>query len=235
MKKVLLTLLALAVVVGGISVTRAAEETTRPPKDQRPLEKILHPSHIKNFEAIEKIGTALWGKKRGSGDSVNRASETSEKRSMKPSDTKETKKTETKQSIKVEPVAAACVKTAIEKKDTNLKTALTAHNTSIMTAIDARTTCQQSALDLTTVSAQFKANATCVRAYHQGVGESLKVLKTAKETGWKTFREELKACKTLQPTPTTQGEIIVEDGEMQINLEVEKASDPAATDVKNVK
>lgn len=232
MKKVLLTLLAIAVVVGGITIVRAADEITLTQKEQRPLEKIAHPSHIKNFEGIQKIGNALWGRKRTSDDSANRASETTDKRSMKPYNSKEAK-TEKKESIKVQPVAVACVKTAIEKKDNNLKTAINTHNTSMIAAIDARTICQKAALDLTTVSEQVRANTACVKTYHQVVGETLKTLKTAKETGWKTFREDLKACKTLQ-TPdgsATEGEILVEDGEVQINLEVDSSAS-ATTDIK---
>lgn len=230
MKKILLTLLAVAVVAGGITIVRAADETISNKREERPLEKIAHPSHVKNFEGIQRIGNALWGRRKNSNNSASRASETSDKRSMNPSNSKETK-TEVKQSIKVEPVAAACVKTAIEKKDNNLKTGLNTHNTSMVSAIDARTTCQKAALDLTTAFEQARANATCVKTYHQAVGESLRALKITKETGWKTFREDLKVCKTLQTSDASQGEILIEDGEVQINLEVD-SSVSGSTDVK---
>lgn len=220
MKKVALTLLALAILVGGAPISRAVEETPRPTSEQQ-LEKIPHPSHIKNYESIQRYGDSLWGKKKTSTDSVSRPGKSTEERSMKPSTTKETKKTEERQPVKIEAATASCVKTAIEAKDINLKTALTTHNTSTLTAIDARTTCQKEALDLTTASEQAKANAACIRAYHKAVGDSLKVLKTAKETGWKTFRSDLKVCKSMQPA--SQGDILVEDGEMQINLQVEKS------------
>lgn len=172
-----------------------------------PLEKITHPSEIKNYVEIKKIEDSLWGKKK-----VEREN----------SENGEIKKTE-KKSVFVKPEAVVCVKTAIDQKDTSLKTAISAQNVLALAAIDARNTCQKSALDQTTISEQVQANKDCLEAYRQTVRESLNVLKQSKENGWKTYTEDLKVCAVLQrgTNTTTQEKIMIEDGETEINLKAE--------------
>lgn len=217
-KKIVWTVLAVAV-VGVFSISYAAEETstTNTSRDTRNLEKIAHPAYIKDFEAIQRIGNALWGKRKTeSGNSASRISE------GRPESAKSVRSDQSQNRVKVEESAKDCVKTAIEAKDSNLKDGLTAYNTSMLAAIDARTSCQTAALDLSSVSEQQQASQTCIRTYHQTVGQALKTLKMTKETGWRTYRDALKTCFTLQRTANTsdKGEILIEDGEMQINLEV---------------
>jgi len=177
------------------------------------LEKISSPSEIKNFVEIRKIDNSLWGIKR---DSSGKKEEKTQER--KP----EIKKTD-RESVLVKPEAAQCVKTAIDKKDASLKTSMSAQNVLALAAIDARNICQKAALDKTTVSEQVQSNKVCLETYHQAVWDSLNVLKQSKENGWKTYTEDLKACAVLQrgANTTTQEKIMIEDGEMQINLKAE--------------
>lgn len=100
---------------------------------------------------------------------------------------------------------------------------MSAQNVLALAAIDARNTCQKAALDKTTLSEQVQSNKACLERYHQAIWDSLNVLKQSKENGWKTYTEDLKACAVLQreTNATSQEKIVVEDGEMQINLKAE--------------
>lgn len=171
------------------------------------LEKIVHPSEIKNYVEIKKIEDSLWGKKKVERENTENG---------------EMKKTE-KKSVFVKPEAAQCVKTAIDKKDTSLKVSMGAQNVLALAAIDARNICQKAALDKATVSEQVQFNKTCLETYHQAVWDSLSVLKQSKENGWKTYTEDLKVCAVLQrgTNTTTEEKILFEDGEMKINLKAE--------------
>ncbi len=179
----------------------------------RSLEKISSPSEIKNFVEIRKIDNSLWGIKR---DSSGKKEEGTQERKL------EIKKTD-RESVLVKPEAVQCVKTAIDKKDASLKASISAQNVLALAAIDVRNICQKAALDKTTVSEQAQSNKACLETYHQAVWDSLNVLKQSKENGWKTYTEDLKACAVLQreANTTTQEKIIIEDGEMQINLKAE--------------
>lgn len=223
-KKISLILGTLAIMVAGFSFVRAADETVRATTDKRPLEKIAHPNYIKDFEGIQRIDNALWGKRINSKATNIRCEEGTTRCGV----SEQVKKTpEVRLFTKIETEAADCVKTAIETKDTNLKTALTVNNSSMITAIDSRTACQQAALDLTTATEQQTANQACVKTYHEAVANSLKALKTSKDNGWKTFRQDLKICGELQRAPASKDkkDILIEDGEPQINLEVSLKDD----------
>lgn len=180
------------------------------------LEKIPHPAVIKDYENIRKIDNALWGERK------NMISEEKKIRSTETniSDKKEIKNTETREPVLIKTVAVQCVKDAIDVKDLNLKSALNANNSTGITAIDARNACQKEALNNTSAQTQREANQACLETYHQTTWDSLNVLKQAKENGWKTYNDDLKICAQLQrETNTTKEEkILVEDGEMQINL-----------------
>jgi predicted nucleic acid-binding protein len=185
-------------------------------KNSNVLEKISNPSEIKNFEEIRKIENSLWGKRK---DSSNSRKE----EGMQEKKTEEKKNTENKEAVLIKPEATQCVKTAIDKKDTSLKASISAQGVLAIAAIDARNTCQKTALDKTTLRDQTQANKSCLEAYHQAVWDSLNVLKQSKETSWRVYTEDLKACAVLQRTPNTtnQEKIVIEDGEMQINLKAE--------------
>ncbi len=100
-----------------------------------------------------------------------------------------------------------------------------------MSAIDARTTCQKAAIDLTSASEQQTANKNCIETYHRAVWNALTALKSSKESGWKTFRTDVKACGS-QAVDANKNEVLVEDGEMQINLEVDMEDDSTVSTEK---
>lgn len=198
-----------------ISRQNTERKPTSSTTTSKTLEKIPSPSEIKNFVEIRKIENSLWGIKRD-GQTTRKEEGTQDR---KP----EVKRTENKEAILIKPEAAQCVKTAIDKKDTSLKASMSAQNVLALAAIDARNTCQKAALDKTTLSEQVQSNKACLERYHQAIWDSLNVLKQSKENGWKTYTEDLKACAVLQreTNATSQEKIVVEDGEMQINLKAE--------------
>lgn len=186
--------------------------------NSRKLEKIKSPSEIKNYQEIRKIESSLWGIKKDSSGKKEEKNE-EEVKERKP----EVKKSE-KESVFVKPEAAQCVKTAIDKKDASLKASMSSQNVLALAAVDARNTCQKAALDKTTLSEQAQSNKSCLESYHQAVWDSLNVLKQSKENSWKTYTDDLKACANLQReinTTTSEEKIVIEDGEMQINLKAE--------------
>lgn len=177
------------------------------------LEKIAHPQEIGLFSKIQKIGSALWGVKKNSAsqDVSNQIKKEAELKSVKLPEVKPVRK------IEVKPEMAACVKTAIEDKDTALKAAITEHNQAIFTAIDARTACQKAAIDQT-LSEQGAANRLCLEAYQKAIVENKKIFQNHKNTNWQAYRDDLKACQSTQTTTTTTNiisleELIIEDGE----------------------
>lgn len=239
MKKVWYSLLGVVVIFGSLSfVVRAAERSTtspasrgtvmterpaQPAKPTKQLEKIPNPAAIKNFENIQKIGTSLWGTRREAVSTEKAKTANSE--TKKPSEVKKTEdkkapQPQPKPKLKIQPAAAACVKAAIEKKDVALKAALTTYQTSLLTAVDTRTACQKAAVDGASAADQQSANKECIEDYTHTVWNNLTALKSSKEQGWKTFRDDLKLCQNMQGTDNQNGEILVEDGEMQINLQM---------------
>jgi hypothetical protein len=177
------------------------------------LEKIAHPQEIALFDKIQKIGSALWGVKKNSAnqDSSDQIKKEAELKPAKLPEVKPVRK------IEVKPEIAACVKTAIEDKDTALKAAITEHNQTIFTAIDARTACQKAAIDQT-LSEQGAANRLCLEAYQKAIVENKKIFQNHKNTNWQAYRDDLKACQVTQTAATTNNiisleELIIEDGE----------------------
>lgn len=255
MKKVSFLFLGLGLIISSIGVgvfaadvptptstahTSIINQTTdprlmRPTTGSQSLEKIPHPDYIKYFQEIQKIGSALWGVRKTETTKPTSERNSSDKKvaeTSKKTNEKEVKKTERKPEVKppvkIDASIAQCVKAAVDKKDTTLKASLLTYQTAVITAIDARTTCQKVAIDLTTATDQQAANKSCIETYHRSVWNALNTLKSAKEAGWRTFRTDIKACGG-QTTDTSKGEVLVEDGEMQINLKVDMEDDSIST------
>ncbi len=165
------------------------------------LEKIANPGQVNLFEKIKKIGTALWG--------IRKNDQT--KPALKPAPY-------------IQPVAAQCVKDAINKKDSSLKISVTTYTQSILSALDARTACQLAAIDLTTREAQMQANKSCVNTYQKSMNTNNETMQKAKNEGWQVYKTELQACSALQKaliaTTTlnadTNLDIIIDDGENKV-------------------
>ena len=145
------------------------------------LEKISSPSEISSFEKIKKIGTALWGIRKGSKEGNNQKPPINQ---PKP--------------VYVTPAAAQCVKDAIDKKDTAAKTSTINHAQKVSLAIDARGTCQKATLDQATGKAQADANKVCVDTFQKSLKEINIAMETEKKATFEAYRTDLKSCSALQ-------------------------------------
>ncbi|MBU4216934.1 hypothetical protein L6270_03845 [Candidatus Parcubacteria bacterium] len=194
------------------------------------LEKISHPSEIKNFGQIVKKGTALWGIRKGA---EGKSMASAEKKETKKEDVagelekipnlaemnnfKEIKKIGTslfgirkeakvqekkqvKEMKKVQAGAVPCVKEAINAKDAALKEAFTAYSQTILTALDARNLCQINALD---GENQIEANKACATTYQEAVKNSNKITAAVRNESWKSYTEKLKQCVKAEASTIT--------------------------------
>ena len=150
------------------------------------LEKISSPSEISSFEKIKKIGTALWGIRKGNKEGNNQKPPINQ---PKP--------------VYVTPAAAQCVKDAIDKKDTAAKTSTNNHAQKVSSAIDARGTCQKATLDQTTAKAQADANKVCVDTFQKSLKEINIAMETEKKATFEAYRTDLKSCSALQTGSTS--------------------------------
>jgi len=159
------------------------------------LEKIPAPQFIKDYEKIQKIGTALWGIKRtitnaNANASVN-ANKDANRYRVVGSDIK------------------TCVATAIKDKDVALKARLVSNNSDLSNLIDARQACQLIALE-STDGQGGKINACNLdfQAKHQNM---LKVMKESQASIWTEYKNDMKAC--LPQGAQETGEVLfIEDG-----------------------
>lgn len=152
------------------------------------LEKITHPSETVNFENIKKMGTALWGMRKQDDQTL------------------------------VRPEAVACVKTALDTKDTALTTGIAAGATNLTALVTARNTCQKAALDKTTIKEQKDANKACIETYKKGIEAGRETVKKAQKEIWETFKKDLKTCGQLQKATGGSEEIKLEDGGLGMEL-----------------
>ncbi|MFA5131120.1 MAG: hypothetical protein WC467_01720 [Patescibacteria group bacterium] len=158
-------------------------------------EKIPNPAQISLFEKIKQIGTALWGIRKN----------------MAP-------KSNTNQAF-VQPVAAQCVKDAINKKDSSLKASVNTYTQSILSAVDVRTSCQLAAIDLATREAQATANKGCVEAYQTSMKANNESMQKAKNEGWQIYKSDLQACSALQKTTNATSTLM--SGELNLDITID--------------
>ncbi len=176
-------------------VVAPSNQTEVAPAATTPLEKISNPAEISLFDKIKKIGTALWGVRKGNVQVAK------------------------SKWVYITPAAAPCVKIAIDKKDTTLKTSETNHSQKVITIIDKRGTCQKTALDQTTAQSQFNANQVCINVFQKAINEINAAMNKEKNEALKIFHDDLKACSALQTVDasttslaTSSDQIIIEDG-----------------------
>ncbi|MCX6795371.1 MAG: hypothetical protein NT165_01400 [Candidatus Falkowbacteria bacterium] len=130
------------------------------------LEKISSPGDMNLFDKIKKVGTALFGVRKGDGP--------------KP--------------MLIKPEFAQCVKDAINKKGLAVKAVVSAHNQALVAALDSRLACELAAVDKTSAQEQFDANQLCISADQKTRDESEGTFNKAREDAQKTFQTDVKQC-----------------------------------------
>jgi len=213
MKKISFILIAL-VLIFGTSLALAEDNNTSNEK----LEKIVSPSEITKFQNIVKRGKDLYGMRKQILERIASPKDIAnfERIVKKGKDLFGVRKAEDQTLVR--PEATACVKTALDKKDTALTTGVTAGSEVLITNINARNTCQKAALDKTTVKEQREANRICVETYKKALQAGKETVKKTQATIWEAFKADLKACGQLQKAAGGSGEIKLDDGGLGIEL-----------------
>ena len=164
------------------------------------LEKIAAPWLVNQYEQIRKIGTALWGLKKG---------DSGEKQEIK-------EKVELKNQKYITLSESTCVIAAIKVKDTALQANNENAKLSFNNAIVSRTACQEAAINKT---AMATSSADLIKQQKNELGLCLQAFKevtvTAKKSTteqhkaiWETYRNSLKSCNVSDSSEL----IMVEDG-----------------------
>jgi hypothetical protein len=89
---------------------------------------------------------------------------------------------------------AACMKPAIDKRDTAISAAVDAFATSSKAVLSTRKAALMAAWDLTDVSARRTALSAAWKASREGMSSARKGLRDAKANAWKQFSTDRKAC-----------------------------------------
>lgn len=149
------------------------------------LEKIPAPQFIKDYEKIQKIGTALWGIKKPMPVQVNN------RYRVVGADIK------------------TCVSQAITAKDEALKKGLVSNNAELVKLIDARQACQLVALEV--ADGQGDRVAACNRDFQTKHQQLLKDMKNSQADIWQVYKNNMQAC--LPDQSVKAGEVLlIEDG-----------------------
>lgn len=130
------------------------------------LEKIANPDEIKNFIGVKKMGTALYGYRKMYGYRA------------------------------VPAESVACVKSAIEIKDTAAMQNNTDFTTKLNQAIASRTTCQTTAIASSSPS-QKDLVKTCVKTFQTALKQAKDEYKKKFNENWKLYLNSLKECAKL--------------------------------------
>ena len=181
--------------LGSDATTGSGDQTTAPKTDsttgdvnqptEQQLEKILSPDMIKFFTSIKKMGTSLFGVRKG-GD----------------------QKKSGKAYRVVTADESACVITAITAKDKAIVDAKTAETTAFTAAVSARTACQTTALGST--ENQGSAIEQCNKTFATTVIQGQQTFAKAQKDAWTAFTAAAKTCTVS--TTTSTGDIVVPDG-----------------------
>lgn len=91
-------------------------------------------------------------------------------------------------------VDVACVKAAVEKRETAIEAASDAYNTSVKAARLARKTAELAAWDLTDRKARKAAMTAAARGFREAVKTARNTLRTARQGAWKEYKKDLQAC-----------------------------------------
>lgn len=155
---------------------------------ERGLEKILAPEFISTYEKIQKIGTSLWGIRKGS---VTASS-----------------------SPLVRLENATCVVAAIDTKDKAVMSLVTSSAVGLNAAISVRSACQQKAVQST--EQQKAALEACIKDFRTAQKNLRASSKRSQQEIWSVYRTSLKNCQRSAGLATStkafEGELLIEDG-----------------------
>jgi len=161
------------------------------------LEKISGPWDLPLFEKIKKVGSALWGYRKDAGQHLGFMNA---------------------DKIVISPEIRACLKTAINTKDTALKATVETDRTRQLAAIEKRNVCEISALSATSSAAVMKDFKACGETFKQDIKAAQKAIREARETLQNTYKESLRACyklgvasTTVVANPVSTGNVLLED------------------------
>ena len=97
---------------------------------------------------------------------------------------------------------AACMKTAVEKRENALITAVEKHSTTVLTALKNRKAGLLKAWDITDTAKRRAAIYVADKEYRNTLFKSRKELNEARKKAWKTFKEEKSKCKGVDDMTT---------------------------------
>lgn len=173
------------------------------------MEKIAAPWLVSQYEQIKKVGTALWGLKKESGEKK------SDENERKNDDS--TVKNNVSFYVKAQNVT--CVINAIRTKDAALVSNNASSTVALNASIDARTACQEAALLVTVNSSsasgtvsmnqQRTAMGLCTQAFRESLAATKEASKKGHDVIWETYRNSLHVC---QPVATSTPALMIEDG-----------------------
>jgi len=92
-------------------------------------------------------------------------------------------------------IDSACMKSAIDKRDTALISAFDTYQVSIKAALSTRQSALKAAWDITDKQARNKALKAAWQNYKTAVQAAKKVFKNAKQASWQQFSKDRKDCK----------------------------------------
>ncbi|MFA6194779.1 MAG: hypothetical protein WC719_03490 [Patescibacteria group bacterium] len=217
-----------ATVTATAATTAAITTAAADAEDLSGLEKIISPDQIKNFRVMKKIGTALYG--------IRKGSTTPAVSSKKPEQAGNSSKLEkiagpalinlyekiqrigtalwgvrkqaTSTPLVIDTAIAPCVVAAIEAKDKALMARVTAAAVELNAALSVRSSCQQAAVMASTTPRE--ALNGCVKSFGETQKTVRETSKNIQKETWGVYQESLKACRAN--TASTAPVPMIEDG-----------------------
>jgi len=89
----------------------------------------------------------------------------------------------------------ACIKTAIEKRETTMFSVYSLYQNNNLTALTTRKISLLAAFDTTTKSEMKSAISTAWKVYKKSLSEHTSILHKSRNLAWSTFNDDVKICK----------------------------------------
>ncbi|MBN2884714.1 hypothetical protein JXE04_02200 [Patescibacteria group bacterium] len=162
------------------------------------LEKILAPQFIGLYEKIQKIGTSLWGVKKGG----------------VASNTKDAVVKVKEETVKNQRLVTAdmveCVSNAINTKDIAMIALTNDSAEKIAATINARGACQKTSL--ASVDNQVQNLKDCVVIFQKAHQEIVTESRQKQKDIWADYQVEMKACAASSSVIDVNAELVIDDG-----------------------
>jgi hypothetical protein len=156
------------------------------------LEKILTPQFIGLYEKVQKIGTSLWGVKKGDKTANNSNDNRVKAQRLVTADITE------------------CVSKAIDAKDAAMITLTNNSAEKIVATINARGLCQKAAI--ASIDNQAQNLKDCIVVFQKAHQEIVTGTRQEQKDIWVNYQTETKACAVLSSAVATDTELIIDDG-----------------------